>query len=84
MQRFPEQTVKFIAAQLILALDEVHKNGLTFNDLRLSNIIMTEDGYVKLTNFDYNKFGNADSKEILEYTSPESFEGDKGKSNDFW
>lgn len=50
-KRFPESDVKFYAAQIILAIGELHKKGIMHRDLKLENIMVDEDGYLKLIDY---------------------------------
>lgn len=56
MHRFNEETVKFIAAQIVLALGYLHSNGIVHRDLKPENVLMDEDGYVCLADFGLAKF----------------------------
>ena len=51
MHRFPEETVKFISAQIVLALGYLHSNGITHRDLKPENIMLSKDGHLKLIDF---------------------------------
>lgn len=46
-----ENAVRFIAACVILGMEFVHKNGYMYRDLKPENVLLTHDGYVKLTDF---------------------------------
>ena len=49
--RFPEADVRFYAAQIILAVGELHNKGIMHRDLKLENIMVDEDGYLKLIDY---------------------------------
>ena len=51
VRRFPEETVKFYVAQLALGLAYLHDNNLIHRDLKLENVLMNRDGYIKLCDF---------------------------------
>ena len=53
--RFKEKRAKFYAAEMILALDHLHKNGIVYRDLKPQNIIIDGEGHVKLTDFGLSK-----------------------------
>lgn len=52
MGPLPEKIVKFLIAEIILALEYLHKElGIIYRDLKPENILLTEKGHVKLTDF---------------------------------
>mmetsp|Transcript_7127 Transcript_7127/g.6663 ORF Transcript_7127/g.6663 Transcript_7127/m.6663 type:complete len:424 (+) Transcript_7127:104-1375(+) len=48
VKRFEEEAVKFYVAQLALGLAYLHENNLVHRDLKLENILVGKDGYIKL------------------------------------
>ena len=48
---FPEEVVKFYAAQIILAIGYLHDRGYAHRDLKLENILVDQDGYLKIIDF---------------------------------
>ena len=48
---FTENEVKLISAQLILALEHLHKQGIIYRDLKPDNILIDSEGYIKLGDF---------------------------------
>jgi serine/threonine protein kinase len=50
-RRFPESTAMFYTAQIIYALEYLHKMKVVYRDLKPENILMSDDGYVQLTDF---------------------------------
>lgn len=55
IKRFPEPVVKFYAVQIILAINEIHQKGYVHRDLKLQNILIDTDGYLKLIDFGFAK-----------------------------
>ena len=43
--------MKFYATQIVLAVDELHKKGFMHRDLKLENIMMEQNGYLKIIDF---------------------------------
>jgi serum/glucocorticoid-regulated kinase 2 len=50
-KRFPEEVVRFYIAQIIMALGELHSKGIMHRDLKLENIMVDENGYIKLIDY---------------------------------
>lgn len=48
---FPEDTAKFYIAELVLAIESVHKLGYGHRDIKPDNILIDKDGHIKLTDF---------------------------------
>lgn len=53
--RFTESQTKFYAAELILALDHLHKMGFIYRDIKPENILLDSEGHLKLTDFGLSK-----------------------------
>lgn len=50
-KRFPEASVKFYASQIAMAIGYLHSKDILHWDLKLENIMINEDGYLKLIDF---------------------------------
>ena len=75
-RRFSEPQVKFIAAQVLIALGYLHANKIVHRDLKPENVLVEENGYIKLADFGLAKFlqQNQDTKSFCgtaEYLAPE-------------
>jgi len=84
---------RFYAAELCLALDFLHQNGIVYRDLKLENILMDMDGHIVLTDFGLSKDNVADITEnslqtfcgTVEYMAPELVKGQKySVAVDWW
>lgn len=50
-KRFTEARAKFYAAELLLAIEHIHKYNVVYRDLKPENILMDKEGHVLLTDF---------------------------------
>jgi tRNA A-37 threonylcarbamoyl transferase component Bud32 len=91
VKRFEEEAVKFYTAQLALGLAHLHENNLVHRDLKLENVLMDKDGYIKLCDFGLAKLLNF-KEEVThtycgttEYLAPEIINSKgHGYSVDWW
>lgn len=74
-RRLPFALCKTYAAEIVLALNFMHRKGIIYRDLKPSNILVSLDGHLKLTDFGLAgsmvKTGNNERKHSL--TSHDSF-----------
>jgi len=87
---FNEDLARMYAAEIVLALAHLHKNGIIHRDLKPENILLDADGYVMLTDFGLAKEVKDDSPSkslcgTMEYMAPEivQYKG-HGKTADWW
>ena len=50
-KRLPEDVVRFYAMQIIMAIGYLHTKGIMHRDLKLENILVDEDGYLKIIDY---------------------------------
>lgn len=87
----PEEQIRLYAAELILALEHLHANGIIHQDLKLENVILTKEGHTKLCDFGTALIGVSYEEVLqtyygtLQIAPPEAVEG-RGYtfSADFW
>ena len=53
--RFPEERVRFLAAEIILALEALHEMRVVYRDLKPENCLLDNAGHVVLTDFGLSK-----------------------------
>jgi serine/threonine protein kinase len=51
-----ETEARFYISELLLAIEELHRNGIMYRDLKPDNIVIDENGHVKLTDFGLSKY----------------------------
>jgi len=59
-RRFTEERAKIYLAEIILALEDLHKRDIIFRDLKPDNIVLSPDGHAMLTDFGLSKEGVLD------------------------
>jgi serine/threonine protein kinase len=57
LQRFHEHFARFYAAEIILAVNFLHKCGIVHRDIKPDNILLDRDGHCRLADFGLSKIG---------------------------
>ena len=52
---FDEERAKFYGAQIVLALEHMHNEGVIYRDLKPENILIDSEGYLRITDFGLSK-----------------------------
>ena len=87
---FKEDKARFYAASMGLALEYLHNHGIVYRDIKPENILIGEDGYLKLIDFGMAKIlkGNEKATSFCgtpEYLAPEIITGEgHNRAADWW
>lgn len=89
--KFSEARARFYTAEIVMAVEHLHKCGIVFRDLKPENILLEEDGHLKLTDFGLakeNVNSNAGCQTFCgtpEYLAPEVLvQQSYGRPVDWW
>jgi serine/threonine protein kinase len=86
---FPERTAQFFAGEIALALRSLHELTIVHRGLKPANILIREDGHIKLANFCLPRkrqmAANGLPRFATDYTAPELIRGaEPSPASDFW
>ncbi len=56
IRRFPEIIVKIYIAQVAMVLDYLHNKGIIYRDVKMENILLDENGNIKIIDFGLSKW----------------------------
>lgn len=89
-----EDTTRFVAAEILLALEHLHSFGVVYRDLKLENILIDDEGHTRLADFGLTKVLMREDGTLRrtktfcgtrEYVAPEMLRGDAYDTViDFW
>ncbi len=60
-KRFTEDRSRYYLAEILLALEDLHKRDIIFRDLKPDNIVFDQHGHALLTDFGLSKEGIHDN-----------------------
>jgi len=90
-RQFTEDRTRFYGAEIISAIDYLHKRGIIYRDLKLENLLLDKDGHIKIADFGLCKEDIQWGKTTKtfcgtpEYLAPEVLEdNDYGRAVDWW
>lgn len=90
--KFSEELTVFYAAEIVLALECLHKHNIVYRDLKPENVVLDAEGHIKVTDFGLSKKGiGINGKKAFtfcgtyEYLAPEIIKGiGHDKAVDWW
>lgn len=62
---FDEENAKYYLAQIVLALEYLHNNGVIHRDMKPDNILIDAEGHIKLTDFGLSEAGLKNQKALV-------------------
>jgi len=86
--RFSNDTSRFYAAEIVLALEYLHERQIVYRDLKPENLLIDKDGHLKITDFGFAKYVEDRTWTLCgtpEYLAPEIIQSKgHGKAVDWW
>jgi serine/threonine protein kinase len=89
--KFNDERASFYAAQVVLAFEHLHKRNIIYRDLKPENVLLDDQGYVKITDFGLSKEMTSPTElthtfcGTPEYLAPEVILGNGyGQPIDWW
>ena len=54
-RKFSEERARMYIAEIMAAIEDLHKRDIIYRDLKPENVLIDKDGYAKLTDFGLSK-----------------------------
>lgn len=71
-RRFPVHIARHLFAELVVALDGIHSKGWLYRDMKPSNVLLTQDGHIRLADLGLMKRVNTEKGSTLSLSSMSS------------
>lgn len=88
MDVISERKARFFIASLVLVLEDLHEKWIAYRDLKPENVVVDDEGYLKLVDFGNAKFVKSRTYTLLgtpQYMAPEIIKGTGyGIYADYW
>ena len=65
--KISEDAARIYLAEILLAIEELHKHEIIYRDLKPDNIVLDEEGHAKLTDFGLSKQGMKDNEYTMSF-----------------
>lgn len=86
--RFSKEFTKFYTGQIVLVLQYLHEKNIVYRDLKPENLLISTNGYLKITDFGFAKELHEDTWTLCgtpEYLAPEIIQSKgHGLAVDWW
>lgn len=76
-RKFAEERARFYICEVVLAIEELHRHGIIFRDLKPENVVLDAEGHAHLTDFGLSKEGMYEGQQTrsfcgsIAYLAPE-------------
>jgi ribosomal protein S6 kinase alpha-5 len=60
--RLTESEVRLYLAEILVAIEELHKNGIIHRDIKLDNVLIDKEGHIRIADFGLSKEGMFEKK----------------------
>lgn len=82
-RRLPEDVAKVLFAEAVLGLEDLHRMGYLYRDMKLGNLLISSDGHVRLADFGLAKQVKVTYESSSVSSESSSSEGSEGEEEEF-